>query len=405
MDTPQPTTPAATIPAEPIPSSPAERPSDLSQLSRQLKNKPNLPKVDYKNLAEIPDVGTKEVAPAPVGVDVVPESSVQDFLKSIEQKKNTGPIEEAPKASSKEEIKVESSADSLDLSDLDLSKEPEAITTDDKPKKKSKEDNLAELRKKAEAAEFEIKTRDEKLAEYQKRAEELEGELERTAFERSPKFREKFQAPYEAAIQTATEWANEYASDPALAEKALSLKGRERIEFIDENFGGGAASAQFLSLINEADSKRGALVSAMENHRETSSVLVQEEENARNQTTEKINRNFERVAQHLASKSDFFRKGDNDDHNKVVDDRIAAAKNILMGTASENDMMVTPFLAVIAKDAVAENAKLKAELAKYKARVAQDTAVTPSPRRGTSDSDETIGKPKGAMDSIRSYFR
>jgi len=399
MDTPQPTTPAATIPAEPIPTSPAERPSDLSQLSRQLKNKPNLPKVDYKNLSEIPDVATKEVAPTPVGVDVVPETSVQDFLKSMEEKKNTGPIEDTPK----EEAKVEAPADNLDFSDLDLSKDPEPV--EEKPKKKSKEDNLAELRKKAESAEAEIRTRDEKLAEYQKRAEELEGELERTAFERSPKFREKFQAPYETAIQNATEWANEYASDPALAEKALSLKGRERIEFIDENFGGGAASAQFLSLINDADSKRGALVSAMENHKETSSVLVQEEEKTRQATTDKINKNFDRVAQHLASKSDFFRKGDNDDHNKVVDDRIAAAKHILMGTASENDMMVTPFLAVIAKDAVAENAKLKAELAKYKNRVAQDTAVSPAPRRGTSDTNETTGKPKGAMDSIRSYFR
>jgi hypothetical protein len=368
-------------------------------LSRQLKNKPNLPKVDYKNLSEIPDVATKEVAPTPVGVDVVPETSVQDFLKSMEEKKNTGPIEDTPK----EEAKVEAPADNLDFSDLDLSKDPEPV--EEKPKKKSKEDNLAELRKKAESAEAEIRTRDEKLAEYQKRAEELEGELERTAFERSPKFREKFQAPYETAIQNATEWANEYASDPALAEKALSLKGRERIEFIDENFGGGAASAQFLSLINDADSKRGALVSAMENHKETSSVLVQEEEKTRQATTDKINKNFDRVAQHLASKSDFFRKGDNDDHNKVVDDRIAAAKHILMGTASENDMMVTPFLAVIAKDAVAENAKLKAELAKYKNRVAQDTAVSPAPRRGTSDTNETTGKPKGAMDSIRSYFR
>jgi hypothetical protein len=376
-----------------------ERPSDLSQLSRQLKNKPNLPKVDYKNLAEIPDVGTKEVAPTPAGVDVVPETSVQDFLKSIEEKKNTGPIEDAPK----EEAKAEAPADNFDFSDLDLSKDPEPV--EEKPKKKSKEDNLAELRKKAESAEAEIRTRDEKLAEYQKRAEELEAELERTAFERSPKFRDKFQAPYEAAIQQATEWANEYASDPAIAEKALSLKGKERIEFIDENFGGGAASAQFLSLINDADSKRGALEAAMVNHKETANTLVQEEEKTRQATTDKINKNFDRVAQHLASKSDFFRKGDNEDHNKVVDDRIAAAKHILMGTASENDMMVTPFLAVIAKDAVAENAKLKAELAKYKARVAQDTAVSPSPKRGTSDTNEVTGKPKGALDSIRGYFR
>ena len=397
MDTTTPAPTTTTAPAADIPAAPAEKPSDLSQLERQLKNKPNLPaKVDYKNLSDIPDSAAVQ---APAGIDIVPEKSVNDFLKAIEKKENTGPIEDTTK-----EEKALVKEESLDLSDLDLSKDPEPVA-EEKPKKKSKEDNFAELRKKAEAAEIELKTRDEKLAEYQSKLEQMEAELERTAFERSPKFREKFQAPYEEAIQKATEWANDFAADPALAEKALSLKGKERIEFIDENFGGGAASAQFLSLINDADSKRGALVSAMENHRETASKFVQEEEQTRQATTEKINKNFEKVAQHLASKTEFFRKGDDEDHNKAVEDRIAAAKHIIHGTASENDMMVAPFLAVIAKDAVAENAKLKAELAKYKARVAQDTAVTPAPRRGTSDINESTGKPKGALDSIKSYFR
>jgi len=68
-------------------------------------------------------------------------------------------------------------------------------------------------------------------------------------------------------------------------------------------------------------------------------------------------------------------------------------------------MMVAPFLAVIAKDAVAENAQLKAELAKYKARAAKDAAVAPSVRRGSSDEGEVRGKPKTAVDSIRNYFR
>jgi len=401
MDTNTPPPATSTIPAEATPVAPAERPSDLSQLEQRLKNKPNLPKTDFKSLSQIPDIATKEVAPAPVGVDVVPEQSVNDFLKAIESKKNTGPVEDVKESA---QTSQSSSADSLDISDLDLSKDPEPVV-EEKPKKKSKDDNFAELRKKAEAAELEIKTRDEKLAEYQKRAEELEAELERTAFERSPKFREKFQLPYEEAIQRATDWAKEYADDPAIAEKAMSLRGKERIEFIDENFGGGAASAQFLSLINEADGRRGALEGAMTNHKETASVLVQEEEKSRQQTTDKINKTFDRVYQHLSNKSEFFRKGDNEDHNKMVDERVSAAKNIIHGTASENDMMVAPFLAVIAKDAVAENAKLKAELAKYKARAAQDASVSPSPRRGTSDINETTGKPKGAMDSIRSYFR
>jgi hypothetical protein len=405
MNTDAPTT--TTIPADPTPVSPAERPGDLSQLERQFKNRPKFDKVDYKSLAELPESAVKEVVPTSVGLDIVPEQSVNDFLKAIDTKENTGPIEDEPKEVKKaEKVTKQSLDEEFDLSDLDLSKDPEPVTQSEQPKtKKSKEDNLAELRKKAEAAEMEIKTRDEKLAEYQSRAEALEAELERTAFERSPKFQEKFAAPYQDAITKATEWAKDFASDESLAEKALSLKGKERIEFIDENFGGGAASAQFLSLINDADSKRGALEQAVINHKETASVLVQDEEKSRQATTEKINRNFERVANHLANKSEFFRKGEDDDHNKMVDDRISAAKNIILGNASENDMAVAPFLAVIAKDAVAENAKLKAELAKYKARAAKDAAVAPSVRRGSSDEGEVRGKPRSATEAIRSYFR
>ena len=406
MSTDAPTT--TTIPADPTPVSPAERPGDLSQLERQFKSRPKFDKVDYKSLAELPETAaTKEVIPTSNGLDIVPEQSVNDFLKAIDTKENTGPIEDEPTEVKESKKVTKQSLDTeFDLSDLDLSKDPEPVAQTEQPKtKKTKEDNLAELRKKAEAAELEIKTRDEKLAEYQKRAEALEAELERTAFERSPKFQEKFAAPYQDAITKATEWAKDFAADESLAEKALSLKGKERIEFIDENFGGGAASAQFLSLINDADSKRGALEQAVINHKETASVLVQDEEKSRQQTTEKINKNFERVANHLANKSEFFRKGDDDDHNRLVDERISAAKNIIFGNASENDMAVAPFLAVIAKDAVAENAQLKAELAKYKARAAKDAAVAPSVRRGSSDEGEVRGKPRSATDAIRSYFR
>ena len=108
---------------------------------------------------------------------------------------------------------------------------------------------------------------------------------------------------------------------------------------------------------------------------------------------------------HLANKSDYFRKGDDSEYNSVVDKRVEAARAIIHGNASENDMAVAPFLAVIAKDAVEENAKLKAELAKYKERVKRSVAVTPAPRRGSGDDNDVIGKPKGAIDSIKSYFR
>jgi hypothetical protein len=353
---------------------------------------------------EIPKVDYNEVDKAPEGIEEIPEMSSDDFLKHLDgTSDNSGPIEDEPVEEKKTKKEDKKSLADLSIDDLDLSKDEDPIV-EEKPKKKSKEDNIAELRKKAETYELEAKSKEEKLAEYQRKLEELEGTLEKTAFEKSPKFKEKFQAPYEQAIQNAVNFASEIAEDPRVAERALSLKGKERIEFIDESFGGGAAAAQFLSLINEADAKRGALDGAIENYKQTNQTLVQEEEKSRQQINEKINRNFDRVANHLGTKSEFFRMGDDEDGNKAVQQRIAAAKNIVMGTASENDMAVAPFLAVIAKDAVEKLAKVEAELAKYKTRAKADASVQPRISRSSTD-DESSSKPKSGLDSIRAQLK
>jgi hypothetical protein len=368
-------------------------------ISRQLKQKPKLDRVDYSKV-EIKN----DIADAPLeatdGDDFV-EMSTTDFLKNLEA--------EEGKKTEKEVVKEKASSaieNEFDVSDLDLSKEEEIV---EKPKvKKSKEDNIAELRKKAETYENEAKTKEAKLAEYQSKLEELEATLEKTAFEKSPKFRDKFQAPYEEAINRAVEFAKDMADDPAIAEKALSLKGKERIEFIDETFGGGAASAAFLQLVDKADSKRGELESALADHKATSVSLENDEVKSREETMNKINKNFDRMANHLANKLEFFRKGDDDSSNALVDKRIAAARNIISGNASENEMLAAPFLAVVAKEAVEKLGRLEAELAKYKARVAEDVSVSPRISRSSSDDNENTSstrKPKGALEAFKGHLR
>ena len=198
--------------------------------------------------------------------------------------------------------------------------------------------------------------------------------------------------------------SSDLADDPKIAERALSLKGKERIDFIDESFGGGAASGHFLYLINEADSRRGSLESALENYRSTNQALIQEEEAERNSFNERLIKNFDRVANHLSSQSDFFKKGDDEEANKIVEERFAAARNIFLGQASKNDMAIAPFLAVIAKDAVEKLSKVEAELAKYKTRAKQTASVQPRISRASSDEDST-GKPQSALDSIRAQLR
>jgi len=351
-----------------------------------------------KSLSELPNVETEIGEPLPVGeFNAVSDVDSENYLKLIETQ--AAPEEPKEKKSKKKEEPV----NDFSLDDLDLSKDPEPVESKGK---KSKEDNIAELRKKAEAYEETLKTKDTEVLTYKEKLEKLEAELERTAFERSPKFKNKYETPYNASIEAASAFAKEIADDASIAEKALSLKGRERLEFIDESFGGGAVASQFLSLINDADSKRNALENALVDYRSTAANLQAEEQAEYSATSETINKNFDRVSQHFANKIEWFRKGDDEDHNKEVERRISAARNIIQGNASQNEMMAAPFLAVIAKEAVDENAKLKSELAKYKARASQQAAVEPRISRGSSDNDtEVRGKPKSAMDAIRSQLR
>jgi hypothetical protein len=369
-----------------------------SQISRQLNKKPDIKKIDIKSLEDLPD------GIIPTDLDYVAEQDANDYLKQMEGGTTEPTEKKSKKTKEVKAVEEEKVTDSFDISDLDLSKDVEPVET---PKKKTKEENIAELRKKAEAYEESLKAKDTEVLTYREKLEKLEAELERTAFERSPKFKEKYEAPYASSVDNAKAFAKEFAEDESIAEKALSLKGRERIEFIDESFGGGAAAGQFLSLVNDADSKRGALEGALENYRATANEINQAEQQQSIKIVEEVNTNFERMTHHLAQKSDFFRMTGDDDNDKLVKQRIEAARAIIHGNATQNEMTVAPFLAVIAREAVAENDKLKAELAKYKSRAKEDIAVQPRISKGSSDNDdgEVRGKPKSIMESIRSQLR
>jgi len=226
--------PTSTQPAAAIPSlaMPQTEESFETVLQRQLQ-KPKVEKFSMKSLSELPNVETEIGEPLPVGeFNAVSDVDSENYLKLIETQ--AAPEEPKEKKSKKKEEPV----NDFSLDDLDLSKDPEPVESKGK---KSKEDNIAELRKKAEAYEETLKTKDTEVLTYKEKLEKLEAELERTAFERSPKFKNKYETPYNASIEAASAFAKEIADDASIAEKALSLKGRERLEFIDESFGGGCS--------------------------------------------------------------------------------------------------------------------------------------------------------------------
>lgn len=367
-----------------------------SQISRQLNKKPDIKKIDIKSLEDLPD------GMVPTDLDYVAEQDANDYLKQMEGG-TTEPTEKKSKKTKENIEKAIESVDSFDISDLDLSKDIEPVEA---PKKKTKEENIAELRKKAEAYEESLKAKDTEVLTYREKLEKLEAEIERTNFERSSTFKENYEAPFVALVDKAKAYAQEFGDDAAIAEKAMSLTGRERIEFIDESFGGGAAAGKFAILLDKVDEKRDELNHALANSKETAYKVQQAEQQQSLKIVEEVNTNFERMTHHLAQKSDFFRMTGDDDNDKLVKQRIEAARAIIHGNATQNEMTVAPFLAVIAREAVTENDKLKAELAKYKSRAKEDIAVQPRISKGSSDDDgEVRGKPKSIMESIRSQLR
>jgi hypothetical protein len=220
-----------------------------SQISRQLNKKPDIKKIDIKSLEDLPE------SMVPTDLDYVAEQDANDYLKQMEGGTTEPEVVKEKKAKKVKEEPVEV-VDSFDISDIDLTKDVDPVEA---PKKKTKEENIAELRKKAEAYEQSLKEKDTEVLAYREKLEKLEAEVERVAFERSSTFKNDYEAPFIALVDKAKAYAQEFADDESIAEKALSLKGRERVDFIDESFGGGAAAGQFAIMLDAADAKREQL--------------------------------------------------------------------------------------------------------------------------------------------------
>ena len=306
---------------------------------------------------------------------------------------------EKPKAPDKAKS-VLSSLDSL--TDLD-----EKVTPVEPEKPKTKEANFREVTRLREEAESRVKDLQAQLDSinevHNKRIAELEQSLEQTAFEKSPKFKSKYQAPLDAAMDRLKSFATELGEDPSIAQQAMSLKGRERMLFIDEKFGGGAASAEMLRLVNETELHNANLNQALANYKETKVEITNADKQSAEQEHKQIMKTFDSTVEQLSTRLSYFKQVDGDtEHNSEVESRIEHAKAIITGEAPQEDIMLAPFLAVVAKSAIARCNAMAAELQKYKARVKEEGDVSLGIRNGTlGDTKITPGKPQSALEMTR----
>jgi len=359
-------------------------------IADRAKNRPKLEKPDLKSFSDMPE--SQEVS------DIPAQETAADFLARLEGQEP--PVnEDEVKPYGKKKPSVETV--DLGIEGLEIGDEVKPDAKDGKPLT-DKEKNFAALRAKEKAAEDAAKQKEQEVETYRKRAEELEETIKRIAFEKSDEFKKDYQSPLDNAKAAATTFAKEYG-DEGTAAKALSLKGRERLDFIDDTFGSGAAAGRFLSLIEAVESKQASLEEAIANRPQTEESWAKRGSEERQKHLDRINANFDKVKDHLSSRSTFFKKTGDAEQDKVIDGRIERAKSRYLGTASEKDLALTPWLAEIGAEAVSELARVNAELDKYKARERENSSSSPRIHRGANDDGSNgNGKPVGGIAGIRS---
>ena len=261
---------------------------------------------------------------------------------------------------------------------------------------------LARLREEAETKAAKIEADFEAFKkDHATKVTELETIVEKTSFERSKKFQTNFQKPIEEAEAALTGFLTEAGAAPEVAGQILSLSGKDRIEFLDAQFGNGVAGAEALRLASAVSQRQAARAQAIENYKTEQVKFNQEDVEQHTKDEAEIERNFAFVLNKLAPKVSLLREVEgNAEHNALVADRIKTARAIMSGTATENDMLMAPFLAVTARDYMRQNAELRAQLDQYKRRLGEDVSSSSGVRHGAAPDNEPRpkgGRPQGAI--------
>lgn len=296
---------------------------------------------------------------------------------------------EIPPKKEEEEVKVE--------------KKEEPLPAVETPKS-GKDLNFSALRQSKKELEEKYSAIQKQLAEKERLIGELNGTIEKVSIERSPKFQKTFIAPLKEAREEVFAYAEEVLGDKELAAKAFKLKGKARFDFLEEEVGSSLAASEFLRLLNIHDKRQGAVDRALADHEKVKESFVEEETFNEAAQLKELEDNFDSFAESISSRFVLFKQKPGDsEFNTGVESRLAQAKALVLGTASEEDIRLAPFLAVMAKDYLEENNNLKKELEKYK-KVVGNRSATPGTgiNRGVSRQTSASGKPKGIMETIKS---
>lgn len=283
-----------------------------------------------------------------------------------------------------------------------------------KPEKKQPDQSfkeLSELRHKAEKERDELRAELEKSRKgntdsetYRVKAEQLEKDLEKAALERTPRYRQMFVEKPNELMGQAKDLAKEFEVSETVIDQAASMKGRQRQDFIDQNFTSPSAVSEITQILHSIDDIFKTRNQELENHKTSLDKYEkeQQEELAKQgiQTKEAMIQNFEKLLPAVAEKLGHpFKKSGENEHDSTVDENLKMARSLVDGTANEDDIAVAPYLAVAArlyrkqnKTLIDENTKLKTRLKQY-----GDNEPLSTHADGGAELRATGGKPKGML--------
>lgn len=318
--------------------------------------------------------------------------------------------EEAQKAATvaptaKADVKVETKKDDSGIPDELLSEkakevDPDADLLDAEPVGQLKHDNFKRVQAKAKKEiaaaqkerddlaakikEFEVRGTDDKtkfkLEQLEKDLSERDSELERLAFERSPRFQKQFVAREQATVARAKQALVDAGGDAALLDEILAAKGPRRFALLDELDTQSASARQYLiTALSEHDAIQSEKAAALGESRERLTQWQNEDkaqqEAAASQRTVEMKKLLDRTIIETATEFEPFRKVEgNDKWNAEVDERIAEVHRIAVGESTEKEI-VQKIARGVAADRIHqmfrtvrdENTKLKERIASLEA--------------------------------------
>lgn len=345
------------------------------------------------------------------------KNSKQIGLVSMEQR-----LSEAIKKGSVEPVKVDppQAEQETKVEKVITSKLAEMAEPKDEPKEKKESPKAADWKKvnedrdnlRREKEELtkklnELETsavKPERLRELEEQVSKLHGELEVKAFERSEAYQNKFVKPMDNLVGQLREYAKVLELDPSVVDQALSLHGKQRLDFVDEHFGGSTSAVAAISqALFQLDGLNREKESALSMNREQMKALMEEESRKAGLSlqaeNEAIMKAFEARRPWAAEKLPHFRETTDAAHNKQVQENFELAKSLIAGTADPEDIAAAPYLAVAARSAMKKAESLERENFDLKARLAEYTSNEPELGTGEKTSSNS-GKPMGILQKM-----